>query len=187
MTDVTLFSWLLLIPRVPAQPTKHRVAVWRELRRMGAVPAASGAWAVPELPAFTEHLDAVRALAERADGGGLTVLQVSGRSDADTATLRDAFAAARVDEWAEFVADCGKFDDEIDREIAKQKFTFGELEEEEQSLERLRRWHRDLLRRDALALPEATAATERLAACTDKLAGYAERVFEANVPSDPAP
>src|SRR3954452_22881933 len=29
--------WLVLVVRVPADPSRHRVAVWRELRRAGAV------------------------------------------------------------------------------------------------------------------------------------------------------
>jgi hypothetical protein len=45
---------------------------------------------------------------------------------------------------------------EIDKEIAKKKFTLAELDEEEQSLERLRRWHRELRLRDALGAPSAT-------------------------------
>lgn len=179
-TDATV-SWLLVIPKVPAEPSRHRVAVWRELRRVGAVPAASGAWTVPDLPAFTDALPTVRELAERG-GGTLAVLTASSHGDDDIAVLRDAFIAARTDEWQEFVADCGKFSDEIDREIAKEKFTFGELEEEEQSLERLRRWHRDLRRRNVVELDIATTATRRLEDVTEKLAGYAEQVFAANLP-----
>lgn len=181
MTETT---WLLVVPRVPAQPSRHRVAVWRELRRLGAVPAAAGMWAVPDLPAFSEGLTAVRELAERGDGG-LSVFRATGHGDADATELRDAFTSTRVDEWNEFVADCGKFDAEIDREFAKEKFTFGELEEEEQSLDRLRRWHRDLLRRDAFAQPEALRATERLAVSAEKLAGYSERVYAVNLPAEP--
>ena len=113
------------------------------------------------------------------------MFEAKGREDGDTAVLLEAFAAARIDEWSEFTADCDKFDAEIDREFAKEKFTFGELEEEEQSLERLRRWHRDLMRRDALTLPEAASATQRLAASSMKLAAYSERVFEVNLPTDP--
>jgi hypothetical protein len=141
-------------------------------------------WAVPNLPAFSERVPAVRELAERGDGA-LAVFEVAGQDDDDAGGLRDAFIATRIDEWNEFVADCEKFDAEIAREVAKEKFTFGELEEEEQSLERLRRWHRDLLRRDAFALPNAVRATERLNASTEKLAAYSERVFALNLPADP--
>ncbi|MFE5410547.1 Chromate resistance protein ChrB [Microbacterium sp. NPDC056569] len=181
MTTDTPVSWLVVIPRVPAEPSRHRVAVWRELRRVGAVPAASGAWTMPDLPAFTGALPTVRELAQRG-GGTLAVLRADSHGDDDIAVLRDAFLAARTDEWEEFIADCGKFSDEIDREIAKAKFTFGELEEEEQSLERLRRWHRDLRRRNVVELGIAATATQGLEDVTEKLAGYAEQVFAANLP-----
>jgi hypothetical protein len=92
--------------------------------------------------------------------------------------IRDAFTAARIDEWTEFVSDCEKFEQEIAREISKKKFTFGELEEEEQSLERLRRWYRDLKKRDVLQLPEAITAENRLRHCADVLDDYAQQVYD---------
>ncbi|MEB4613553.1 Chromate resistance protein ChrB [Leucobacter sp. M11] len=182
MTNVTECDWLLLLPRVPAEPSRHRVALWRELRKIGAVPAASGAWTVPAVPPFTEGLDDARALAERG-GGTLAVFTAVPGTEADLAVLAESFASVRRDEWAEFEADCGKFDDEIAKEIAKEKFTFGELEEEEQSMERLRRWFRDLKQRDVLRLPEALSAETRLAACAEALADFAERVFAAQLPA----
>ncbi|MDT9593193.1 chromate resistance protein ChrB [Nocardioides zeae] len=179
MTDAT--AWLLVIPRVPAQPSRHRVAVWRELRRTGAVPVAAGTWTLPDLPAFTDRLATVRELAERG-GGSLAVLAAAAHGDGDLAVLVEAFAAARRDEWGELVAECDRFEAEIAKEIAKEKFTFGELEEEEQGFERLRRWHRDLVRRDVLGLPEAAVATTRLDEVGQDLAGYAELVFAAQLP-----
>jgi hypothetical protein len=53
------------------------------------------------------------------------------------AVLEEAFRRAREDEWAEFAAECGKFEAEIAKELAKGKLTAAELEEEEHSLERL--------------------------------------------------
>ncbi|KQZ08126.1 chromate resistance protein ChrB [Agromyces fucosus] len=182
MATETDVRWLLVIPRVPAEPSRHRVAVWRELRRLGAVPAASGAWAIPDLPAFTEPLPNLRTLAEKG-GGSIAVLKVDSHGDGDLALVRDAFIATRTDEWSEFIADCGKFEAEIDREIAKEKFTFGELEEEEQSLERLRRWQRDLLRRNPVELAITAAAAQRLEEVAERLSGYSELVFAANLPT----
>lgn len=185
VTDVIASGWLLLIPRIPAEPSRHRVAVWRELRRLGAVTAASGAWALPDLPAYAEAIAAVRAQAE-AGGGSLAVLTVTGAAEEDTAMLREVFTAARRDEWAELVADCGKFEAEIEREIVKDKLTFAELEEEEQSMARLRRWQRDLVARNPFPAPEAQEAAGRLDAAAARLARYAELVYRANVPDGQA-
>lgn len=171
------FTWVLVLVHLPAEPSRHRVAVWRELRKAGAVPVSAGVWALPSAPAFQAGLERAGELC-RKGGGTFAVIDASPRDEASTAMIRDAFTAARIDEWAEFDADCGKFEAEIAREIAKEKFTFGELEEEEQSLDRLRRWYRDLKKRDVLELPEATMAEKRLRGCVEILDGYAEQVYQ---------
>jgi hypothetical protein len=170
--------WLVLVVRVPAEPSRHRVAVWRELRRVGAVPIGQGCWAVPEVPAVADKVARAVELVGRGAGEVIT-LRAAGRGEADAALLSAWFTAARQAEWAEFIADCGKFDAEIDAEIAKSKFTLAELEEEEQSLDRLRRWHRELAARDVFGAPNAAEAGQQLTRCSERLADYTERVFRA--------
>jgi hypothetical protein len=168
----------VLVVRVPAAPSRHRVAVWRELRRIGALSLGQGAWVAPDVLVFAEGVKRVIELAERGEGEVL-VLEATGRGETDAARLAELFTAERTAEWAEFLADCGKFDAEIDKEIGKGKFTLAELEEEEQSLERLRRWHRDLKARDVFGAPAATDADQQLKHCTERLEDYTERVFAA--------
>ena len=170
--------WLVLVVRVPAEPSRHRVAVWRELRRTGAVPLGQGCWAVPEVPAFADRITRTVELAERG-AGEVIVLRAAGRGEADAVRLAALFTEARQADWAEFIADCGKFEAEIDKEIRIEKFTLAELEEEEQSLERLRRWHRDLAARDVFGSPGAAEAAQHLKSCANALAGYTDLVFRA--------
>ena len=170
--------WLVLVVRVPAEPTRHRVAVWRELRRAGAVLLGQGVWAVPDAPVFADGIVRTQALAERGDGE-VTVLTAAGRAEPDAARLEGLFTAERDEEWTEFLADCAKFDAEIDKEIRIGKFTMAELEEEEHSLERLRRWHRELTARDVFGAPSAAEAEQQLKHCAERLADYTERVFAA--------
>ena len=170
--------WLVLAVRIPAEPSRHRVAVWRELRRIGAVPLGQGCWAVPDVPAFAGRIGRAAELAGRGEGE-IIVLNAAGRDEADAARLEGLFTEARQAEWAEYIADCGKFDAEIDAEIAKGKLTLAELEEEEQSLERLRRWHRELATRDVFGAPNAAEGGQQLKHCTERLAEYTDRVFQA--------
>jgi hypothetical protein len=44
-----------------------------------------------------------------------------GRSETDAARLGGLFTAERQVEWAEFLADCNKFDSEIDKEIGQRQ------------------------------------------------------------------
>lgn len=164
--------------RVPAEPSRYRVAVWRELRKIGALSLGQGAWAAPDVPAFAAGIAKVGELAARGQGQ-LVVLQATGRAEQDAAWLEAEFTTQRQDEWTEFVADCGKFDAEIDKEFTQQKFTVAELEEEEQTLERLRRWHRDLAARDVFGAPLAGEAHLRLKQCGERLAEFTDAVFQA--------
>ena len=170
--------WLVLVIRLAAEPSRHRVAVWRELRRIGALSLGQGIWAVPDVPVFADGVARALDLAERSGGQAVT-LSASGRGPADAARFQAMFTAARSEDWTEFLADCGKFEAEIAKEIRIAKFTLAELEEEEQSLERLRRWHRDLTARDVFRAPETAEAAARLKQCTAACEDYAERVFRA--------
>jgi len=149
-----------------------------ELRRTGAVSVGQSAWLAPSAPAFADGIARAVAIIEAA-GGEALVLDASGRQPADSERLAAVYTAAREAEWVEFLAECGKYLVVIDKEIAKGKLTLAELDEEEQSLERLRRWYRDLRLRDVLGAPSAAGADQRLKECEAKLEDYTQRVFQA--------
>jgi DNA-binding transcriptional regulator PaaX len=169
-------EWVLLTYRLPAEPSRHRVAVWRELRRAGAVSLQQATWAVPARREFVDAVDRAVALIERADGEVL-VFDAEARAHATTTRLEMLFTDEREQEWTEFLAECDKFDAEIDKEIRIEKFTAAELDEEEQNFERLRRWFRDIRGRDLFRAPSRDDAERRLKECNERLEDYAERVY----------
>ncbi len=170
-------GWRIVTYRVPAEPSRHRVAAWRELRRVGAVSLQAGTWAVPDGDIFDEGLGRALAVVERASGK-VTVITVS-PTDPSVAGLEASFTAEREAEWGEFLSECAKFDAEIASEVAKSKFTLAELDEEEHNLDRLRRWYRELRIKDLFVAPSASEATRRLKECSEVLEDFAERVYEA--------
>jgi hypothetical protein len=174
VTSLEQVPWLVMLVQVPSEPSRHRVAVWRELRRFGAVPVGQGAWTAPDVPACREGAGKAKELARA--GSGEVLLLTTAPAD-DAARLRELFTAARADEWAEFMADCSKFTDEIAKETAKRKFTLAELEEEEQSLDRLRRWFRALRTKDVFGSPASAGAEQKLAGCAAALDGFAALVY----------
>ncbi|MFJ8793503.1 Chromate resistance protein ChrB [Streptomyces sp. NPDC102462] len=176
MSGGPVMQWVVLIVRLPVRPSRHRVAVWRELRKVGALSLGQGVWAVPDVPAFADGVRRALELAERARGESV-VLRAAGRGPEDAARFEAMFTAAREEDWAEFTADCGKYTAELDKEIGKGKFTLAELEEEEQSLERLRRWHRDLKARDVFGARSVQQADRQLTECARRFEDYSERVF----------
>lgn len=170
-------AWRLLTYRLDADASRHRVGIWRELRKVGAVSLQNATWAIPSGPGFDEALARALGMIERAEGKALVFDVVVAEPGAGA--LEELFSAEREAEWVEFVADCAKFEAEIASEVAKQKLTLAELDEEEQSLDRLRRWYREIRARDILGSPSAPLAERRLKECAEVLEDFANRVYEA--------
>ncbi len=170
-------SWRVITYRLPPEPSRHRVAVWRELRRLGAVSLQQGTWAVPEGQPFEAGLSQV--VEEINAAGGQPVVLAVADEEASAAQLEALFTAQREAEWGEFLSDCGKYETELAGEIAKGKLTLAELDEEEQSLDRLRRWYRTIRARDLFGAPSAPVAERRLKDCAEALEDFAERVYQA--------
>jgi ChrB-like protein len=169
--------WRVITYRLPAEPSRHRVAVWRELRRLGAVALQQGTWAVPDGEpfevGFTQVVEAIKA------AGGQPVVLAVAEEESSAAQLEELFTAQREAEWGEFLSDCGKYEAELAEEVAKEKLTLAELDEEEESLERLRRWYRAIRARDVYGAPSAVDAERRLKECAESLERFAELVYQA--------
>lgn len=170
-------SWRIITYRLTSEASRHRVAIWRELRKGGAVSLQQATWALPSGAGFDERVQRARKLVERADGQ-LFVFDVV-PSEETVALLEALFTEDREAEWAEFLAECAKFEAEVAREIEIQKLTLPELEEEEQSYDRLRRWFRELRARDLFRAPSCEMAERRLKDCGEVVEDFAERVYAA--------
>jgi hypothetical protein len=174
---VSQVAWRVITYRLPAEPSRHRVAVWREMRRLGAVPLQQGTWAVPDgepfEAGFAQVVESIRM------AGGQPVVLAIADEEASAAQLEALFTAQREAEWGEFVSDCGKYETELAGEAAKGKLTLAELDEEEQSLDRLRRWYRTIRARDLFGAPSAPVAERRLKECAEALEGFAGQVYQA--------
>jgi hypothetical protein len=170
-------AWRILTYRLTAEQSKHRVGIWRELRRVGAVALQQATWAVPRGDGFDAGVARAIELVER--GGGRPLLFEVAPSDSSASVLEELYTAEREAAWKEFLSECDKSEAELHGEINKQKFTLAELDEEEQNLDRLRRWYRELRAKDLFGAASAEAAEHRLKECTALLEDFAELVFEA--------
>jgi len=170
--------WTVLILRLPSEPSRHRVAVWRELRRVGAVQLGQGIWALPDSPAFAGPVSKVVGLVGQHDGEVL-VLNAGGADEPTSERLRSQYDDARRAEWVEFASECGKCVAEFEREIRNEKFTLAELDEEEQNVDRLRRWHRELRSRDLFTSVDVDLTQGHLDACADGLDRFTALVYAA--------
>ena len=51
-----MHEWVLLVYKLPPEPTSVRVYVWRKLKRLGAMLLHDAAWVLPATPRNREHL-----------------------------------------------------------------------------------------------------------------------------------
>lgn len=181
-SDSVNTAWLVAVIRVPSEPSRHRVALWRDLRRLGAVSLGPTVWALPDSSTSRGALERVCANALRAQGSAIS-LSAAGLNPSDVTSLERAFVATRAAEWDELISECGKFLAEIAHEHAISKYTLAELDEEEHSLDQLRRWASDITDRDPEGIAVSQAGADALARCEAALAEYAEHVYKLNNPS----
>ena len=165
--------------KVPPEPAAKRIALWRRLKGMGAVYLQNG---VCLLPQTAEHMRQLKMLENDAtEMGGETVLLVTTSLDQkqeDKVIAR--FKADRDDQYREFLGKCDAFEAEIAKEIAKQKYTYAELEEEDNDLKKLQSWLEKIRSLDFYKASLSVLAVEKMQRCEVLLADYAQRVFSAN-------
>jgi hypothetical protein len=174
-------GWIILLYRLPANESRARVAVWRELRRSGALHVQQAVVAVPEDEAFADVVDRLRSLLDDV-GGQVTVLRTVAGDGSDEDRLVEAWNAARDAEYRELAGECTKFLGEIDHEFEIEKFTLAELDEEEAELDKLQRWHGRIRTRDVHGAAGGDAATRALQQAEEALARYSAAVFERTQP-----
>ena len=170
-------SWRVLIYRVPTEPASKRVAVWRDLKRLGALYLQQCACIFPDIPGLT---DAVQEVAAKipALGGETFLLEVPRLTAEDEARIIDAFRAQRANEYAEIIEECEtKFVKEIEFEHFRQNYTFEEAEEIEQDLDKIRRWFDRVKDRDWFKAERRSEVEAWLERCQDMLSRFEEEVY----------
>lgn len=167
--------WLVLIYRIPSEPSRLRATVWRRLRSLGAVYLQNS---VAALPAGAAGERAMRKLRhEITEMGGTAVLMHSEALAGETEVVA-AFQAARDDEYDEIVDRCQDFLAQVEKEHVARHFSFAELEENEVDLIKLQSWFDKVRGRDAFGAPGRADAERALGECALALEGYASRVYE---------
>ena len=167
-------NWLLLVYRVPPEPTRLRAAVWRRIKSLGAIYLQSSAAA---LPASSGAERALRKLRREIIEMSGTAALLSCRVLAGEPEVRAAFQAARDDEYEEVVDRCEDFLGQLQKEYDAHHFTYAELEENEVNLVKLRNWLARIRDRDVFGAAGRHAAEQALLRCESSLEDYAARVY----------
>lgn len=169
-------DWLLFMAQLPAEPSSSRVAVWRRLKSAGATSLLTGAWILPasdeHAKIFAELADTVRRL------GGLAAM-LAGRhfDDRTCEEIVDRFRTDRAREFEEFATRSDGLLAEIAKESAADKFSFAELEEIEDDLEKLTVWLAKIGSRDFFPNDRREIAMSYLELCREAVRNFAETTY----------
>lgn len=174
MTDT---AWLVFFPQTPSTPSSLRVLVWRRLQQAGAINLQSGAWMLPETSEQKQVLQTLLSELEQQGGSGF-FLEARSPSKATQADLMKRFQEERAKEYQEFGERCQQFLAEVEKETRAHKFTFAELEENEQDLLKLTRWLRKIQSRDFFPGLASRETVTHLAGCRQALEAFTTTVYE---------
>jgi hypothetical protein len=95
--------WVLLVYRLPREPSRHRVAVWRKLRDLGALYLQDGVAVLPEDAVTREQLEWLQ-LRVREAGGEATLWEARPVTVAEEGELVGAFRASREEAYRAIIS-----------------------------------------------------------------------------------
>ena len=152
----------MLIYRLPREPSRHRVAVWRKLRDLGALYLQDGVAALPEDAVTREQLEWLQ-LKVREAGGEATLWEARPGTVAEEAELVGDFRASREEAYRGIIAGA---------ERVRRKAQMGGGETLLEQLGKIEREYREERRRDYFRSPLRLEAAGALKAAREAVRGH---------------
>jgi hypothetical protein len=171
-------KFVVLVYRMPAKPTAGRVAVWRLLKKAGAVYLQDSVCVFPDLPRIRRELQPVL---ERIDEkqGSYHLLPLRALSPAEEEKIVALFREQTSKHYLEIVEDCEvNFTKEIEFEHFRANYTYEEAEEIRMEFEKLGTWFERVKERDWFDAPNRRDAERWLEKCERLLEDFEAKVFE---------
>ncbi len=170
-------KWLAINYNLPTEPSRVRVAVWRSLKKLGAVNIQQSMWMLPFNEANCESLMHIADEIEKSQGDAF-LMETSFVDKKDEQGVIQLFNKARDEEYAEVIEKCEDFFKEIEKETERKNFSFAEVEDNEEELDKLISWAGKVNGRDIFCSPLCRTAKEKLDECKRLFDEFSGRVYE---------
>ena len=169
-------EWLLFSYWLPPEPSRKRVFVWRQLKKLGAL-STEGAWLLPKTDSLKESFqDIVRTVEEMEGTANLYIVTHFSNEQEDRAI--EKFRQEREKEYSELIAECHKALKHIEWEYNRQEFNFEEVEELEGDLEKINRWFIEITKRDFWDTSVKSEVEKQIKKVEDNLTEFTKKTFE---------
>ncbi len=166
--DLPPRAWVLLIYTVPAAPTSKRAAVWREVKRLGALYLRDGVCALPDTDPARTGLEALAGRVQEL-GGQASVAWGAHLSHATAETLLAELTRARHAEYGEVAEAATDLLQHIKKEAGHHSFDRSVRVSLVGDLGRLQRWLEQIVARDYLQVGAPAPIALTLTACRAEL------------------
>ncbi|MEQ8198877.1 MAG: Chromate resistance protein ChrB [Clostridiaceae bacterium] len=153
-------KWLIINYNLPTEPSRHRVATWRGLKKSGAVNIQQSMWI---LPCTEDNLSALEKISRdiESNNGESLLMETAFFNEKHEERIISLFNNMRDEEYKELINESTKYIAEIEKETTMRKLTYAELEEEAE-LKKLLSWYNRIKSRDMFSSPEGKKAGEIL-------------------------
>jgi hypothetical protein len=159
--------WLILVYQLPREPSRHRVAVWRKLKTLGALYLQDGAVALPEDAVTREQLEWLQ-LRIREAGGEASLWEARPATLTEEKALVEAFRSSREEAYVSIISEAERVRRKA--EMGGGRALGEELKklEREFRAERRRDYFRSSLRKEAHSALKAAREAVRASASPEK-------------------
>lgn len=140
-------DWLLFTYWLPAEPSRKRVFVWRQLKKLGALSMEGAGWLLPKAEPIATKIEDILNSVEEMEGTA-NLYSVTDFSEIQEQRAIARFKQEREREYAEIIKECHKMLRHIERERQQQEFNFEEVQELEGDLGKINRWLSEAKERD---------------------------------------
>jgi hypothetical protein len=158
---------------VPAEPSRKRATVWREVKKLGAVYLRDGVCVLPERDDTLAALQTLARTITELDGQATLVTRAvvdTGRAE----SIEAQFTAARAEEYADVAREAEQLLAHVARETAHRGFTVGDVEDLKQDLSKLKRWLGQIRARDYFPNGAETGPPALLEECARAIGRFLE-------------
>ncbi len=169
-------EWLLFTYWLPPEPSRKRVFIWRQLKKIGAL-SAEGGWLLPKTdPLQTSIADIAHTVEEM--GGTTNLYIVTHFSQTQEQRAIAKFQQEREREYSEIIMECQKTLKHIERECQVNQFNIEEVEELEGDLGKINRWFSEAKERDFWEFAMRKEVEKSISEVEANLADFTQKTYD---------
>ena len=169
-------EWLIFTSQLPPSPSSLRVMVWRRMKAAGAVNLQNGVWVLPRTKKQERLVEELLHYLEEQGAAGQSFAATALGEKVEKNLLK-RFQGQRDEEYTELIERCEGLLTELEKETKKKKFTFAELEENEDDLQKLESWLKRIKTRDPIGAERASEAVRAVESCKKAFEVFAGHVY----------